>query len=233
MAQLRQHARIVLGLVAAGTAGAAVLLGPATAAQAKSVNWDAVAQCESGGNWRINTGNGYYGGLQFSSGTWKAHGGHRYARRADQATRSEQITVAEKVRDRQGISAWPVCGHRAGSGKQFRAAGTKSTHKSSKHRSRTHRSASQRSTLHRSASHRSASHRSTLRRSASHREVTSTSTARIQGTGAGYRVKPGDCLSAIAAKHAVHGGWRALYQRNKHIIGRNPNLIRSGQRLTL
>jgi hypothetical protein len=217
MAQLGQHARTVFGLVAAGTAGAAILLGPATAAQAKSVNWDAVAQCESGGNWKINTGNGYYGGLQFSSGTWKAHGGHRYARRADQATRSEQITVAEKVRDRQGISAWPVCGHRAGSGKHYRAS-TKSTHKSGTHKFDTHKSRT---------------HKSGKHRSSSPEAVASAQTATVQTTGAGYVVKSGDCLSAIARKHAVHGGWRTLYQRNKSIIGGNPNLIHSGQRLAL
>ena len=75
MAQIHKHARMALSLTAAGVAGAAVLLGPASAAQASSVNWDAVAQCESGGNWAANTGNGYYGGLQFSLGTWQAYGG--------------------------------------------------------------------------------------------------------------------------------------------------------------
>ena len=73
-------------------------------------DWDAVAQCESGGNWSINTGNGYYGGLQFSESTWVAFGGSAYASRADLATRSEQIAVAEKVLAAQGAGAWPVCG---------------------------------------------------------------------------------------------------------------------------
>ena len=73
-------------------------------------DWDAVADCESGGNWSINTGNGYYGGLQFSASTWAGHGGTAYAPRADLATREEQIAVAEAVLASQGAGAWPTCG---------------------------------------------------------------------------------------------------------------------------
>jgi hypothetical protein len=73
-------------------------------------DWDAVAQCESGGNWSINTGNGYYGGLQFSSSTWLGFGGADHAPRADLATREQQIAVAEKVLAVQGPGAWPTCG---------------------------------------------------------------------------------------------------------------------------
>jgi uncharacterized protein YabE (DUF348 family) len=76
--------------------------------------WDAVASCESGGNWAINTGNGFYGGVQFDFGTWVANGGLRYAPRADLATREEQIAIAEVTRARQGWGAWPVCSGRAG-----------------------------------------------------------------------------------------------------------------------
>ncbi|MCV7076170.1 Resuscitation-promoting factor RpfB [Mycobacterium szulgai] len=76
--------------------------------------WDAIAGCEAGGNWAINTGNGYYGGVQFDQGTWEANGGLRYASRADLATREEQIAVAEVTRARQGWGAWPVCSGRAG-----------------------------------------------------------------------------------------------------------------------
>ncbi|CAM4205212.1 Resuscitation-promoting factor RpfB precursor [Mycobacterium basiliense] len=76
--------------------------------------WDAIAGCEAGGNWAINTGNGYYGGVQFDQGTWVANGGLRYAPRADLATREEQIAVAEVTRQRQGWGAWPVCSGRAG-----------------------------------------------------------------------------------------------------------------------
>lgn len=75
-----------------------------------AVNWDAIAQCESGGNWSINTGNGYYGGLQFTQQTWEANGGLTYAPRADLASREAQIAVAEKVYAAGGLGAWPVCG---------------------------------------------------------------------------------------------------------------------------
>jgi LysM repeat protein len=103
-----------LGIMVAGLAGAvgmlAVEASPASAAP--DVNWDAVARCESGGNWRINTGNGYYGGLQFSRSTWRAHGGGKYGSTANQASKSEQIAVAERVLRNQGIRAWPTCGRR-------------------------------------------------------------------------------------------------------------------------
>ena len=71
--------------------------------------WDALAACESSGNWAINTGNGFYGGVQFNQNTWERHGGLRYAPRADLATREEQIAIAEVTRARQGWGAWPVC----------------------------------------------------------------------------------------------------------------------------
>ncbi|MGV9825286.1 MULTISPECIES: transglycosylase family protein [unclassified Gordonia (in: high G+C Gram-positive bacteria)] len=94
----------------AGLIGALALapFGVATAtASADSHNWDAVAQCESGGNWAINTGNGYYGGLQFTQSTWEANGG---SGSASNASREEQIRVAENVLATQGPGAWPVCG---------------------------------------------------------------------------------------------------------------------------
>ncbi|MBY0442356.1 MAG: transglycosylase family protein [Mycobacteriaceae bacterium] len=80
---------------------------PAPVIQAYTVNWDAIARCESGGNWAINTGNGFFGGLQFTSGTWRANGG---SGAAHNASREEQIRVAENVLHSQGIGAWPVCG---------------------------------------------------------------------------------------------------------------------------
>src|SRR6201996_8816958 len=80
------------------------------AAAAPDSEWDRVAACESGGNWGINTGNGYHGGLQFSQGTWAAHGGGEFATSANQATRDQQIAVAERVLASQGRGAWAVCG---------------------------------------------------------------------------------------------------------------------------
>jgi uncharacterized protein YabE (DUF348 family) len=76
--------------------------------------WDALSRCEAGGNWGINTGNGFYGGVQFDQNTWERNGGLRYAQRADLATREEQITIAEVTRARQGWGAWPVCSGRVG-----------------------------------------------------------------------------------------------------------------------
>jgi LysM repeat protein len=97
-----------LGAFAATAALAAVPMGlSAGTASAATHNWDGVAQCESGGNWSINTGNGYYGGLQFSQSTWQAYGGNGSAHNASKA---EQIRVAENVLAGQGVGAWPVCG---------------------------------------------------------------------------------------------------------------------------
>ncbi|GAA4521239.1 transglycosylase family protein [Brachybacterium paraconglomeratum] len=104
--------------MAAVTGGAVMVAGMSVVgggvATADSGVWDKVAQCESGGNWSINTGNGYYGGLQFSPSTWKAFGGHEFASQANQATKSEQIAVAQRTLQQQGPGAWPTCGKRAG-----------------------------------------------------------------------------------------------------------------------
>ena len=88
--------------------------GAAAPAVAGGSVWDSIAQCESGGNWAINTGNGYQGGLQFSPSTWAGHGGTAYAPTADQATREQQIAVAERVQASQGWGAWPACTARLG-----------------------------------------------------------------------------------------------------------------------
>jgi uncharacterized protein YabE (DUF348 family) len=79
-------------------------------ASTSGLNWDAMAQCESGGNWHINTGNGFYGGLQFDYGTWLSNGGGQYAQRADLATREQQIAIAERLYAARGAQPWPVCG---------------------------------------------------------------------------------------------------------------------------
>ncbi|MFD5162688.1 transglycosylase family protein [Streptomyces hawaiiensis] len=91
-----------------------LLAATGNAAAADSGVWDRIAQCESGGNWHINTGNGYYGGLQFAASTWNAYGGTAYAPTADRASRSQQIAVATKVQRAQGWGAWPTCSARAG-----------------------------------------------------------------------------------------------------------------------
>ncbi|MGW8064048.1 transglycosylase family protein [Streptomyces ziwulingensis] len=88
-----------LALAATGEAGASPSVHQRT-------DWDAIAACESGGNWQANTGNGYYGGLQFAPSSWAAAGGREYAARADLATRGEQIAVARRLARLQGMSAW-------------------------------------------------------------------------------------------------------------------------------
>ncbi|MEU9629008.1 transglycosylase family protein [Streptomyces luteogriseus] len=125
-----------------------LLAATGNAAAADSGVWDRIAQCESGGDWHINTGNGYYGGLQFAPSTWNAYGGTAYAPTADRASRSQQIAVATKVQRAQGWGAWPTCSARAGasggapaadpvtSTKQAPAKPTKAPERSTEHADR-------------------------------------------------------------------------------------------------
>lgn len=108
----RRAGRARLTLAGTAAAAAASLLTP-TSAHAETV-WDRVADCESSGNWSINTGNGYYGGLQFSYSTWLGFGGGQYASYAHLASKAEQIATAQEVLKVQGPGAWPVCSVRAG-----------------------------------------------------------------------------------------------------------------------
>jgi hypothetical protein len=220
MAHTRKPFRVAIGLTAAGVAGAAALIGPASPAQASSVNWDAIAQCESGGNWSINTGNGYYGGLQFSRSTWKAYGGTKYASTANKASRTQQIRIAERVLDGQGIGAWPTCGKKAGSSKRYKGSNTGGASSSAK------KSSAKSSAKKSSAATSSAKKSSTARKPAVTRKVT------VKATGKQYVVRSGDTLAAIAAANGVNGGWRALHQLNRGQIS-DPNLIFPGQRLAL
>jgi resuscitation-promoting factor RpfC len=106
---------VTKGLLATAISGALAIVPMAlstSTAHADTVNWDAVAQCESGGNWSTNTGNGAYGGLQFKQATWSANGG---LGNPAIASRAEQIRVAENVLRTQGLGAWPKCGAQAGS----------------------------------------------------------------------------------------------------------------------
>ncbi|MEV7603384.1 transglycosylase family protein [Kitasatospora sp. NPDC089797] len=113
----RRRTQTEKAIAVAGVAGVGLalpLLSATGASAAPASVWDSVAQCESGGNWGINTGNGFSGGLQFTSSTWKAYGGTAYAAQANQASRAQQIAVAEKVLASQGPGAWPVCSKKAG-----------------------------------------------------------------------------------------------------------------------
>ncbi|WIM68350.1 DUF3235 domain-containing protein [Corynebacterium breve] len=101
-------------IAGAAVAVAASTLAAPTANAAPDSDWDRLAQCESGGNWAINTGNGYHGGLQFSRSTWQAYGGGEFAPTANLATREQQIVVAERTLAGQGWGAWPACSARLG-----------------------------------------------------------------------------------------------------------------------
>ncbi|MBF6298530.1 DUF3235 domain-containing protein [Nocardia amamiensis] len=107
----RTVAKVAVTGAIIGTAGVAFA---GNASAAPDSDWDRLAQCEAGGNWGINTGNGFQGGLQFSPSTWRAHGGQEYAASANQASREQQIAVAEKVLASQGWGAWPSCSSKLG-----------------------------------------------------------------------------------------------------------------------
>ncbi|MEU3317456.1 transglycosylase family protein, partial [Streptomyces sp. NPDC006662] len=113
---MSKHKMVLSGAFVGLASLSSLLLAAAGADAASIATWDKVAQCESGGNWSINTGNGYYGGLQFSASTWTSFGGGAYASRADLATKQQQILIAEKVLATQGQGAWPSCGPAAGLG---------------------------------------------------------------------------------------------------------------------
>ncbi|WP_323181215.1 transglycosylase family protein [Streptomyces virginiae] len=113
---MSKHKKVLSGAVVGLASLSSLLLATSSADAASVTTWDKVAQCESGGNWSINTGNGYYGGLQFSASTWTSFGGGTYASRADLATKKQQILIAEKVLAVQGQGAWPNCGPAASLG---------------------------------------------------------------------------------------------------------------------
>ncbi len=186
--------RLAMAAATAAVSTAPVLAAVTPAQAVSSSTWDRLAQCESSGRWNINTGNGYYGGLQFAYSTWLSFGGGAYAQRADLATREQQITVAERVLSVQGWGAWPACSAMLGL-------------------ARTDPPAS----------------RSSSRPSGVSVEQASASEA----TSGSYVVRAGDSLSGIAARFAAPGGWRALWQANRAVIGSNPGLIRIGTTLSI
>ncbi|MCF2533107.1 transglycosylase family protein [Yinghuangia sp. KLBMP8922] len=212
--------------VAAGVTGAAIvtpLVAFAPSASAASVStWDKVAQCESTGNWSINTGNGFYGGLQFTQSTWNAFGGGQYAQRADLATKDQQIAIAEKVLAGQGPGAWPVCSVKAGLTKN---SGAPSLNTGSTAKAETKSQA------------KTESKSSKLTADAPKNEAkaeTKAAPKTTQNTAAAtYDVVLGDTLSKIAEAQGVDGGWEKLYDLNRGVVGGNPDLIYVGQKLAL
>ncbi|MGV4984169.1 transglycosylase family protein [Streptomyces sp. NRAIS4] len=218
----RRPSKATRAIALAGVTGAAVaapLMAAGNASAATASEWDTVAQCESGGNWSINTGNGFYGGLQFSASTWAAYGGTAYAAQANQATKAQQIAVAEKVLASQGKGAWPVCGTGLSSAAYNGAAPSTSSSKSS---STTTRSTDQQ-----------AATRSAERTAPKASKTVTTPTGKKVKKGDGeYKVVTGDTLSSIAEKHHVAGGWQQLFKLNKDIV-EDANLIYPGQQLHL
>ncbi|MFG2307782.1 transglycosylase family protein [Streptomyces sp. NPDC048566] len=206
-----------------GVAIAAPLMAAGNASAATASEWDAVAQCESGGNWSINTGNGYYGGLQFSSSTWAAYGGTAYASTADQASKAQQIAVGEKVLAAQGKGAWPTCGTGL-SGAAYGGGSTASTPSASTGSSASGGSQDTRS------SEQPASR--SQERPAAKKTVTTPTGKKVEKGDGEYKVVKGDTLSSIAAKHHVEGGWQKLFKLNHDIVD-DADVIFPGQQLHL
>lgn len=207
-------------LVTAGGAGLALPLITAASAGAASVDvWEKVAACESTGNWHINNGNGYFGGLQFTRSTWSAYGGADYAPRADLASRDEQIAIAEKVLKGQGPGAWPVCSTRAG---LTRGGDSPDVSPQSE---RTVKVASPK----RASTAASTPAPAKVRAKQTPAPATPTT---VPGKRDSYTVASGDSLSGIAADRDL-GGWQRLYSANREVVGDDPDLIFPGQRLSL
>ncbi|MCS0600205.1 LysM peptidoglycan-binding domain-containing protein [Streptomyces sp. LP11] len=229
----RRPSKAVRAVALAGVTGAAVaapLMAAGNASAATTSQWDAVAQCESGGNWSINTGNGYYGGVQFSASTWAAYGGTAYASTADKASKAQQIAVAEKVLAAQGKGAWPVCGTGLSSTPNDSSAPSTSSGSTSSDSTASKSTAP--STTTRSGDDQAAS-RSAERPAASTSKTVTTPTGKKVKKGDGeYKVAAGDTLSTIAQKHHVQGGWAKLFDLNKDIV-EDADLIYPGQQLHL
>ncbi|MEU3625625.1 transglycosylase [Amycolatopsis coloradensis] len=197
-AATRHIARVAIAGVAVG-APLAIAATPASA-----TNWDAIAQCESSGNWSTNTGNGYYGGLQFSQSTWRAYGG---TGSAANASREQQIAVAERVLQGQGIGAWPHCGKKGGSASPAKAKSTapKATKKVTPKKSTA---------------------------PVAKQQAPAPAAANVAGSHpkGDYTVVAGDTLSKIASKFNVQGGYQKLQELNKEYVP-NADFIVVGQKL--
>ncbi|MGP3998955.1 transglycosylase family protein [Streptomyces sp. 8N706] len=198
--------RVSLAAVAGG-AGLALPLMSVGSAHAASVDtWDKVADCESTGNWSINSGNGFYGGLQFTQDTWTAFGGTEYAPRADQATKDQQIAIAEKVLDSQGPGAWPVCSGKAGLTQGGAAPEISPQGKKAE---------------------------APAKAESAPKDRSKPAADKAESKPESYTVVSGDTLYRIATTRHIEGGWHQVYQDNREVVGGNPHLILPGQKLTL
>ncbi|MGW2372701.1 transglycosylase family protein [Kitasatospora sp. NPDC001683] len=244
----RRRTQAEKAIAVAGVAGVGLALPLLTATGASAAPasaWDSVAQCESGGDWGINTGNGFYGGLQFTSSTWKAYGGTAYAAQANQASKGQQIAVAEKVLASQGPGAWPVCSLKAGlsKGGAPAAVDTSSDTKAQKQQAAPKEQApkaaakpvQQYKPKHAAPkqAEQPAEQPTAKQYAPKHAAPRAAQPAPSAATGHDYTVRAGDTLSGIAAAQGVQGGWQALYDGNRGTVGGDPNLIVPGQVLHL
>ncbi|NBM17966.1 transglycosylase family protein [Streptomyces sp. GC420] len=211
--------RLVAMAGVTGAAVAAPLIASGSASAATAAEWDKVAQCESGGNWSINTGNGYYGGLQFSASTWAAYGGTQYAATADKAGKSQQIAIAEKVLAGQGKGAWPVCGVGL-SNAAYNGGAAEAP------------AAPRRAAPQQAAPEQEAPRQAAPAQGAEERASRSAERGTVKKGNGEYKVKSGDTLSRIAEAEKVKGGWKKLFDLNKDIID-DADVIYPGQKLHL
>lgn len=231
------------GVAALALAGAAAGLGAAPASAASTSTWDAIANCESTGNWSINTGNGYYGGLQFSQQTWNAFGG---AGSAANASKSQQIAVAEKVLAAQGWGAWPACSAKLGlSGKSGSIASTSNTaeeksapvQKAPKQTTPKKSYEAPQKTYKAAPKHRAEApvQKAAPQKVAPQQAVKSTgkhvATVKATDSGANYTVKSGDTLAKVAQKKGLDN-WKSLYSLNNDEV-QDANMIFVGQVLDI
>ncbi|ARZ69724.1 LysM peptidoglycan-binding domain-containing protein [Streptomyces sp. HU2014] len=243
----RRPSKAVRIVTLAGVTGAAVAapLMIATSANAASVStWDKVAQCESSGNWSINTGNGYYGGLQFSKSSWDAAGGGQYAAYPHQATKSQQIAVAEKLLAMQGPGAWgcAVPGLTPGGAKaDVDTSDSGSTAKSSRGTStKSHADRSERQAAPKRTAPKQSAPKYVAPQADDQDEAPAPKPAAPKHSASGsfkkgdgeYQVKEGDTLAKIAETEKVKGGWQKLHELNKDVV-EDADLIFVGQQLHL
>ncbi|MER8097519.1 transglycosylase family protein [Streptomyces goshikiensis] len=218
----------------AGVAVAAPLMAVGSASAATASEWDRVASCESGGNWSINTGNGYSGGLQFSSSTWAAYGGTAYASTANKASKSQQIAIAEKVLKGQGKGAWPVCG-KGLSGSSYNGGAAESAKPKSE--AKPQQKAAPKKETKRAEAPVTRSERAQapapVKTAPKTTQKAAPSAPQAPKTGNGsYEVKEGDTLGTIAEANGVQGGWEKLHQLNSDVVP-DADLIFPGQKLNL
>ncbi|AXK34532.1 LysM peptidoglycan-binding domain-containing protein [Streptomyces armeniacus] len=221
-------ARATLALTAGGAGIALPLMGAGNANAASVDTWEKVAQCESTGDWSINTGNGYYGGLQFSQSTWESFGGTEYAATADQATKEQQIAIAEKVLAEQGPGAWPNCGPKAGlsqnSGDPDIDPSGQGGQAQAKPEAKAEPKAEPKSQPKAEAPAAGADKRD---------DAPAADRSKRDAKPTDYTVKSGDTLFKIAKSQGVAGGWERVYEGNREVIGDDPDLIYPDQRLSL